>query len=98
MIPKFLQPKNDIKNDSELVPIAKPKIEEKVECANCFKKYPIEKGFIVLRAKSNKFEHVCSVCATLRFDKLIYIEDHKTFAKRLKAGFFDDWKVKYEKN
>jgi hypothetical protein len=98
MIPSFLQPK-------ELPPTTESDIQQfsklgEVECASCFKKIDVNKSYIVLIYGEDSFKPICYNCSNIRgLGKIDYIERYETYNKRLKSGYFNDWKVKaYESN
>ena len=99
MIPKYLLPKDDNLKPNKPETITIPKSSGKVICENCGDKYPIESGYIILRPDGNQFKPLCLKCTQIRmFGKIAYLEDYPTFFKRLKSGYFKDWKVSYEEN
>lgn len=98
MLPEKMAKKS--KKDDEAVAnrILTPKFENKLVCCSCKTKEPA--GMLaVLFKDSNTMQTMCSGCAsnTMISKDVTYQEDLETYHRRLKVGYFKDWRLD-EKN
>lgn len=91
MLPNSIQKKHIAEEVMELIStkIHAPKFEDNPICHICKKKAE----FAVLRKDDRRILPMCSNDVNVNRQNVRYCENISTYEKRLKVGYFKDWKV-----